>query len=175
MDLRLILEEHHLLFFPMQKNLFDLILYPEFELSYIWYEGMIQIMRKISHTVTPYVVYAKKKQENLINDSSRSISEAHPSYYSVSTGVLLQGSSGQGVKLTTHFYVVVRLKMTGSLLLLPIHTFMACWLESWLLLLLLVVIVVKIQVLQDIQPCQLVSIYQHLPFKTGDHLALSMT
>jgi hypothetical protein len=60
-----------------------------------------------------------------INDSSQSISEAHPTYYSVGTGVLLQGSSGQGVKLTTHFFIVVRLKMTGSSLLPPIHTFMA--------------------------------------------------
>jgi len=107
-----------------------------------------------------------------INDSN----QVH--YYSVGTKVLLQGSSVQGVKLTTHFLIVVRLKMTGSLLLLPIHTFMACWLESWLLLVVLVVVaavvLVKIQVLQDMQPCWLVSIYQHLPFETCDHLSLSM-
>jgi hypothetical protein len=60
-----------------------------------------------------------------IIDSSQSISEAHQTYYSLRTGVLLQGTSGQGVKLTTHFYIVMRLKMTGSLLLLPVHTFMA--------------------------------------------------
>lgn len=56
-----------------------------------------------------------------INDSRQSISEVHSSYYSVGTGVLLQGSSGQGVKLTTHFYIVVRLKMTESLILPPPH------------------------------------------------------
>jgi hypothetical protein len=53
-----------------------------------------------------------------INDSSQYISEAHTSYYSVGTEVFLQGSSGQGVKLTTHFYIFVRLKITGPFLLL---------------------------------------------------------
>jgi hypothetical protein len=67
----------------------------------------------------------EKRQENLINDGSQSISEAHPNYYSVGTGGSFAGVKWPGCQVDHSFCIVVRLKMIGSLLLLPVHTFMA--------------------------------------------------
>jgi hypothetical protein len=44
---------------------------------------------------------------------------------SVGTGVLSRGYSGRGVKLTTHFYLIPRLRMSGAVPLLRLYTFMA--------------------------------------------------
>ena len=53
-------------------------------------------------------------------------SEAHPASYSVGiTRVLSQGLSRWGVKLTTHLHLVLRLRISGAIPLLPLHAFSA--------------------------------------------------
>jgi len=47
-----------------------------------------------------------------------------PASYSVGIGVLSQGYSGWGMKLTTHLHVVLRLRMSGGIHMLHLYAFM---------------------------------------------------
>jgi len=49
----------------------------------------------------------------------QTICGAHPASYSLSTKVLSWGWSSQGVTITTYLHLVLRLRMTGSVPLLP--------------------------------------------------------
>jgi hypothetical protein len=49
---------------------------------------------------------------------------AHPASYSTGTaGFFPRRYSGQGVKVTTHFHLVPKLRMSGVVLVLPIYAF----------------------------------------------------
>jgi len=58
-------------------------------------------------------------------------SGAYPASYSVGTGVLSRGYGGRVVKFT-HFHPLPRLRMSGSVFLLPVYDFVA-WSEKTLL------------------------------------------
>jgi hypothetical protein len=49
-------------------------------------------------------------------------SEANPAPNAEGSGIVFSGYSGQGVKLTTRIYPVLRLRLRGAILQLP-HTF----------------------------------------------------
>jgi len=51
--------------------------------------------------------------------------EANSASYSMNTGVLPRGQSGQGEKLTIHLRLLSRLRINGGIPLVPLHAFMA--------------------------------------------------
>jgi len=50
---------------------------------------------------------------------------AHLASNSMDTGVISQGQSGQGVKVTTHLHLLPKLRMSGATPLLLLYAFMA--------------------------------------------------
>jgi hypothetical protein len=52
--------------------------------------------------------------------------------YSLGTGLHSLGKSGRSMKFTTHFHLLPRLRMSGAVLLLPLHAFMT-WTGTFLL------------------------------------------
>ena len=48
-------------------------------------------------------------------------SGVHSASYSIRNGVVSRGQSSQGVKLTTHFRLVPRLRMRGAIPVLPLY------------------------------------------------------
>jgi len=58
-------------------------------------------------------------------------SGAHPAFHSVGTGAVFHRLSGQGVKLTTHHHLALRLIMSGAIPFFPLYAFMA-WTEETL-------------------------------------------
>ena len=60
----------------------------------------------------------------LLQKKPQTACAAHPASYSMVTGVLSRGYSGQGVKLTTHIHVALRLRMSEVGPLLLLHPFM---------------------------------------------------
>jgi hypothetical protein len=53
-------------------------------------------------------------------------SEAYPAPNAEGSGIVFSGYSSQGVKLTTRIYPVLRLRLRGAILQLPIHL-----LDAW--------------------------------------------
>jgi hypothetical protein len=51
-----------------------------------------------------------------------SVSGAHPTSYSLGSGVLSWGYNGWGMKLTTHLHLMVRFRMSGAIPLLCLYT-----------------------------------------------------
>jgi hypothetical protein len=51
-------------------------------------------------------------------------SGVHPASSSVGSRVLSKGKNSQGMKLTTHLYLVLMLRISGAILLLPMLAFM---------------------------------------------------
>ena len=60
------------------------------------------------------ILFSKKRPDGLWSPSG-----AHPASHSIGTGKLSRGQSGRGVKLATQFLVVPRLRMCGTIPLLP--------------------------------------------------------
>jgi len=58
--------------------------------------------------------------------NAQTFSGAHPDSYWVVTEFMSQGKSGRGVKLTSDLHLLPRLRLSGAIPLLPIHSFMAC-------------------------------------------------
>jgi len=55
-----------------------------------------------------------------------SVSGAHPTSYSTSTGVVSRGLSDRDVMLTTHLHLASKLRMSGAISLHPLCAFTAC-------------------------------------------------
>jgi hypothetical protein len=61
----------------------------------------------------------------LFSRNVHTVSGAHPTSSSVVTAVPSRGESGRDVKLTTHLYLVQRLRKSGAIPLLPLYAYMA--------------------------------------------------
>jgi len=86
-----------------QPHIKNGIVYSNRALIYILHTSLVSVFIFCSYEYCCKINFCQGKNKIFqvelakINENSQSISEAHPTYYSVGTGVLLQGSSGQGV------------------------------------------------------------------------------
>ena len=58
-------------------------------------------------------------------------SGVHSASYSIRNGVVSRGQSSQGVKLTTHFRLVPRLRMRGAIPVLPLYALTLWTAKTW--------------------------------------------
>jgi len=52
---------------------------------------------------------------------------AHLHSHPIAVGFLPQGRSSQGVMLTTHLHIVLRVRMSGVIPLIPLNVMMSTW------------------------------------------------